>query len=64
MAATRDYNLSFDIDAFCHNHKLNLANGLDESPTVMVIETKQKATLIKNRGKLKPSWGFVENKIK
>jgi hypothetical protein len=38
-----------------------LDDGLDESPTVMVIETKsKKSKLGKNRGILKPSWTFVK----
>ena len=44
---------------------LNLAkldDGLDESLTVMVVETKSKK-LGNNRGILKPSWAFVETNI-
>ena len=46
---------------------LNLAkldDGLNESPTVMVIETKKtkETNNGKNRGILKPSWAFVETK--
>ena len=37
-------------------------DGLDESPTVMVVETKQQPC--KNRGILKPSWAFVETNKK
>ena len=46
---------------------INLANqdeGLDESPTFMVVETNKKAKLGKNRGLLKPSWAFVETNTK
>ena len=38
-----------------------LGDGLDESPTVMVVDRKQQ--LRKNRGILKPSWAFVKTKI-
>jgi hypothetical protein len=45
-------------------YKQNLAkldDGLAESPTVMVVETKNNnKKLGKNRGILKPSWAFVE----
>ena len=49
--------------------KINLAklgDGLNESPTVMVGDKKQKTTVFgKNRGILKPSWTFVKtNKTK
>ena len=36
-------------------HLAKLADGLDESPTVMVVETNNRK-LGKNRGILKPSW--------
>ena len=48
------------------NNKRNLAklgDGLDESRTVMVGEKQNKRKLGKNRGKLKPSWAFVETNI-
>ena len=46
---------------------INLAkldDGLDKSPTVMVGEDNSNKTrqFDKNRGKLKPSWAFVETK--
>ena len=44
---------------------MNLAkldDGVDKSPTVMVVENKEKEEekLSKNRGILKPNWAFVE----
>jgi hypothetical protein len=47
---------------------INLAkldDGLAESPTVMVVDKKnkrKKTIFVKNRGILKPSWAFVETK--
>jgi hypothetical protein len=50
-------------------HFVNLAkqdDGLAESPTVMVVETRNKNKITKmgeNRGVLKPSWAFIETKV-
>ena len=48
-----------------NDYLAKLDDGLAESPTVMVVETKQKQNkkLGKNRGILKPSWAFVETNI-
>lgn len=44
-------------------NQAKLGDGLDESPTVMVGDRKQKKNRGKNRGILKPSWAFVETNI-
>ena len=46
---------------------INLAkqdDGLNESPTVMVVETNKKTKFGKNRGILKPIWAFVKTNTK
>ena len=45
------------------NNLAKLDDGLDESTTVMVVETKSKK-LGKNRGIIKHSWAFVETNTK
>ena len=52
-----------DLVSGCNLAKLG--DGLDESATVMVRDKNNKKQQFgKNRGILKPSWPFVETKMK